>query len=335
MIRQVNIHGPNDVRLDEVPEPAIGARDVLVKIKACGVCGTDLHYISQGGVGAGIMPLGHEATGAVMVTGRDVRDIERGQRVVINPMAIDKVLGNGATEGAFTDLLLVRNTAGRSGLLIIPDTMDDEIAALAEPLAVALHAVNRANPKPGQTAVVYGAGPIGLGIVFWLRRRGVAQIVSIDLSAGRLQRALMLGASATIEAGDPGEQIAARIAELHGSGMVFGNPVVGTDLYFDAAGASTIASDVITMAKRHATFVVVAMYSQPATVDMLRFLGKEMKMTSAVGYPDEFPEVISALMESGEQARKIISHRFAFSEVLVGLSCAQKRDSGKVMIMFT
>src|SRR5207248_3092218 len=119
------------------------------------------------------------------------------QRVIVNPYM--NMIGNGGPEGAFADSLLVRDVRQQAGsLLTIPDNVSMEHAALAEPMAVALHGVNRAEPQPGQKVAVFGAGPIGLGAVIGLRRRGVTDIVVIDYSPFRLERARRLGARATI-----------------------------------------------------------------------------------------------------------------------------------------
>lgn len=333
-MRQVNIYGPHDVRLDMVSERLFGASDVLVDVAACGICGTDLHYIRQGGVDGGTMPLGHEAVGVVAAVGRDVRDITLGMRVAINPMATDNVIGNGGTEGAFTERLLVRDASLGRSLFAIPDKMKFATAALAEPLSVALHAVNRSNAKPGQTAVVFGVGPIGLGIVLWLKRRGLSDTVAVDMSEKRLALARLFGARHIFLAGERSSALTTQLSEWHGTEYVFGSAVVGSDVYFDAAGAPSVVTDVISMAKRHATFVVVAMHSRPITVNMLEFLGKEMTLTGAVGYPNKFPEVLNLLNEIGDQAEQLISHRFSFNDVLTGFSEASSRHSAKVMIEF-
>ena len=112
MGRILNIHGVNDVRLDPYEAPRPGSADVVVKIKACGVCGSDLSYIKIGGIGrkpGGVTPIGHEAAGEIVAVGDQVKGVSVGQRVVINPMMTPSYIGSGGPEGAFTEELLVRD----------------------------------------------------------------------------------------------------------------------------------------------------------------------------------------------------------------------------------
>ena len=116
------------------------------------------------------MPLGHEMAGTIRAVGSAVRDLVPGMRVVVNPMNADNI-GNGGPEGGFAPLLRVREARLGHNLLRVPDAVPLETAALVEPLAVALHAVNVADPTPGDRVVVWGAGCIGLGAIVALRRQ--------------------------------------------------------------------------------------------------------------------------------------------------------------------
>lgn len=334
-MRVLNIHGVNDVRLDPIPPPEPGSRDVVLKVKACGICGSDLTYIKLGGIHrkpGGTTPLGHEAAGEIIHVGADVAGVALGQRVVINPMMTPSYIGSGGPEGAFTEELLVRDARLGDSLLPIPDDLPYEIAALTEPLSVALHGVNRAQVKPGDKVVVFGCGPIGLGMVLWLVERGIDNVVALDLSPERLARATELGARAAF---DPTQgDLAARLRELHGAARVFSREAVGTDAFIDAAGAPNILSDVVRMAKLHARLVVTAAYTQPVPLDLGAMLTTEMTITTAVGYPTEMPEVLAALPRLAGKAAPLITHRFAFEDVIDALSVASTPASAKVMIDF-
>jgi len=336
MRRVFNVYGPGDVRLDSVALPEVGPKDVLVGIRACGICGSDLNYIRLGLLNMGgesPKPLGHEAAGVVMEVGKEVEGIEVGMPVIINPMtAAHGIIGNGADEGGFSSKLLVRGAQRGVQLFPMPEGMDFEVAALTEPLAVSLHGVNRGQVKPGDKAVVFGVGPIGLGMILGLKRRGVTNIVSVARSASRLQRAKSLGATATIAAEE--ENVGERLAELHGKVKTQFGEAVGTDVYFDAAGASNIVPDVIGMAKPDSRLVISAMYMKLVEVNFGAFLTREMHITSAAGYPSEFPEVIEMLGQQPEEARKMISHRLAFDDIIEGLGIAGSSTCGKVMITF-
>jgi (R,R)-butanediol dehydrogenase / meso-butanediol dehydrogenase / diacetyl reductase len=334
-MRVLNIHGENDVRLDPTAPPAPGERDVVVKLKACGICGSDLTYIKLGGIHrkpGGVTPIGHEAAGEVITVGDAVEGVRVGQRVVINPMQTPSYIGSGGPEGAFTEELLVRDARVGASLLPIPADLPYEVAALAEPLAVALHGVNRSEAKPGDKIVVFGCGPIGLAMVLWLVDRGVTDVVALDLSPQRLERALALGARAAF---DPTkEDLRARLIELHGSARVFSRESVGTDAFIDAAGAPNILSDVVRMAKFQSRLVVTAAYTKPVPIDLGAMLTTEMTITTAVGYPTEMPEVVAALPRLRDKAASLISHRFSFDQIIEALGVAGTAGSAKVMVDF-
>ena len=128
-MRVLNIHGVGDVRLDPREAPKAGDNDVVVKVKACGVCGSDLSYIKFGGINrkeGGVTPIGHEAAGEVVQVGKAVADLKVGQRVVINPMQTSTFIGSGGPEGAFTDEVLVGDAKVGDSLLPIPDDLPFE-----------------------------------------------------------------------------------------------------------------------------------------------------------------------------------------------------------------
>jgi len=333
MRRVLNIHDVNDVRLDNVEPPSPGDSDVVVKVKACGICGSDLSYIKWGGImrkPGGVTPIGHEAAGEVVTVGRGVKDVAVGQHVVINPMNTPSFIGSGGPEGAFADEVLVRDARVGDSLLPIPKDLPFEVAALSEPLAVALHGVNRAEAKPGDKVVVFGCGPIGLSMVLWLVDRGVKDVVALDLAEERLERAKALGARAVINPAK--ENVRDRLVELHGKGRVLYRDAVGTDAFIDAAGAPSILNDVIRMAKFQARMVVTAAYMKPLEIDLGAMLTTEMTLTTAVGYPTEMPEVVAALPRLREKAGSLISHRYPFSQVIQALAVAGTPASAKVMI---
>lgn len=335
MRRVLNIHGVGDVRLDPVDPPSLGSKDVVVKVKACGICGSDLSYIKIGGImrkPGGTTPIGHEAAGEVIAVGDAVKDVTVGQRVAINPMNTPSYIGSGGPEGAFTEELLVREGRIGDSLLPIPDDLPFEIAALTEPLSVALHGVNRSGAKPGEKVVVFGCGPIGLGMIVWLVDRGVTDVVALDLSDERLERAKALGASGTIN--PTREDVRARLVELHGTGRVLNREAVGSDVFIDAAGAPSLLSDVVRMAKFQSRMVVTAAYMKPVEFDLGAMLTTEMTITTAVGYPTEMPDVIAALPRLRDKVGSLISHRYPFDQVIEALGVAGTAASAKVMIQF-
>ena len=190
-MKLARIHGPGDVRLDEVPEPIAGPDDVILEVGACGICGSDVGYAKIGGAQGPSpepMAIGHELAGRVCFVGANCDDVAKiGDRVALHPGAAGFGLGNGGPEGGFTPRLLVRGAAQDKSLFAIPDDMSFEFAALAEPLGVGMHAVDQAEVRAGDKVAVLGAGPIGLSAIATLADRGIEDIVSIDLSQTRLE----------------------------------------------------------------------------------------------------------------------------------------------------
>ena len=333
MGRLLTIHGVGDVRLDEYDRPEPGPKDVVVKMKACGICGSDLSYIKVGGMSRnadGTTALGHEGAGEILLVGSEVEGVSVGDAVIVNPMNTPSFIGSGGPEGAFTEELLVREARLHDSLLPVPDGISYDVAAMCEPLAVALHGVNRAEAKAGTKLVVYGCGPIGLGMVLWAVDRG-CDVIALDLAEERLERAHALGAK-TINPGS--EDAVARIKELHGTEQYFGRERSQTDAYIDAAGAPSILADVVSMAKRHARHVITAAYMKPIELPAGPMLTSEMTITTAVGYPDEFPDVVAAMPRLKDKIQAMISHRLPLDRVLEGLEIAATPQSAKVMIEF-
>jgi len=337
-MRVVSVYGPDDVRVGMEDYPKITGDDVLVRLRACGICGTDVHYIKDGASQlqreVGSMPIGHEASGEVIEVGNAVRGVSAGDRVIINPMATVAVIGNGGPEGALSDFLLVRDAAKTKTLLPIPEDLSYADAALAEPLAVSLRAVNRALPQPGECAVVFGAGPIGLGIVLWLKRKGIGNVISVDFSPERLELAKAMGADHVTDAKVGDEELKRQIIAQHGEANVFGTQVAATDMYFDAAGAPPVLRSTLSLARTHSRFVIVAMHCQPFPVDVGTFMSKEIMMTGSVGYQEELSEALTTLPQIKDQARSMVTDRFSFEDVLAGLRRAAEESSGKVIIEF-
>ena len=335
-MKLLTIHGVGDVRLDDYVLPEAGPKYVVLKMKACGICGSDLSYIKWGGMPiepGGTTALGHEGAGEVLHVGSEVTGLAPGDAVIVNPMATPSNVGSGGPEGAFVDQLLIREAEKGTNLLPIPDGVPYDVAAMCEPLAVALHGVNRAQAKAGQKVVVLGCGPIGLGMVLWLADRGVEELIVVDLSDERLERARALGAKYTINPSR--EDLRTKVMEYHGHGAdMLGRPMADTDAWLDAAGAPSIIPDAISMSKAHARIVMTAVYHGDVPVPLGQMLTSEVEITSAIGYPTEMPDVVASMTRLKDKIASMISHHLPFESVLDGLKIAGTPQSAKVMIQF-
>lgn len=335
-MRVAMVTGPGKTDVLEVPDPTPGPADVLVKMKACGICGSDALYIAIGGLPPhhGRMPLGHEPAGEVVDVGRDVTGIKTGDHVVINPMAAPSgVIGNGGDTGALAEYLVIENAVRGTSVEVIGDHVPFEVAALNEPMAVARHGVNQTHPKPSDKVVIFGAGPIGLGAAIAYKAVGVDSVVVVDLIGSRLQKALEVGADAVVNAAE--QDVAAALIELHGSAKARWPGKSGTDIYLDAAGAPEVINTALAAAKNGATLGVVAVHKEPVPVDFLNLMGNEITIVGSMGYPTEIFEVTGDLADNWEKYAVIVSHTFGFDDVQNALRTATTPGAAdKVVVTF-
>ncbi len=332
-MKQVNIHAVGRVEIDEVPEPTPGPRDVVIRVAACGICGSDLGYIKLGGlVGPADkpMPIGHEFSGVVESVGSEVTDLAPGARVVVNPMSNQNQIGNGGDQGAFAPLVLVPNAADGNAVFEIPEQLPMDLAALAEPLSVGMQGVDRTRPRPGEKAVVFGAGPIGLCAVASLQCRGVEDIIAVDLSPRRLEIARKLGARATLNPNS--DDVWSAICDLHGTAPLFGAPMAGSDLYVEASGAGVVIEKVLANAKSEARLSIVGIHRTPVPVNFMVVMMKSLTIVGSMAYPDDWSDSLELL--STADLSPMITHRFALDDFHAALATAQRADAGaKVLII--
>lgn len=331
------VSGPGETQVVEAPKPTVGPTDVLVKMRACGICGSDALYISLGGLPPrqGQMPLGHEPAGEIVEVGAEVTGISVGDHVVINPMvAPSGIIGNGGATGALAEYLLIEQAVRGTSLEVVPDHIPFEVAALNEPMAVARHGVNQAAPKPSDKAVVFGAGPIGLGATVAFKSLGVSHVVVVDLIPSRLKKAVKVGADAVINSAN--EDVAQRLIELHGAGESMFPGKAGTDIYLDAAGAPAVITTSLTAAKPGAKIAVVAVHKEPVPVDFLNVMSNEITIVGSMGYPNEIFEVTKDIVANWEKYAVIVSHTVPFEDVDEALRIARTPGvADKVVVTFS
>jgi len=336
-MKSVLVTGPGTTAVVDVETPTAGPADVLVRVRACGICGSDTFYIARGGIPPreGATPIGHEPAGEVVEVGAEVVGIAVGDHVVVNPIASRTALiGSGGPQGALSEFLLIEGAVLGTHLATISKDVPFEVAALNEPMAVARHAVNRTAPKKGDKVVVFGAGPIGLGAAIGYKLSGASSVVVVDIQPARLEKALAIGADAVINSAE--EDVAARLLELHGPGATaMGHPRVGTDIYLDAAGAPAVIDTALAAAKHRATLGVVAVHKHPVPIDFQAVLASEVTIVTSMGYPTEIFEVTPEIAENWEKFAVIVSDTIPFDRVEEALTLAGTPGAAdKVVVTF-
>ncbi len=329
-MKQIRVHGPNDVRLDELPSATAGPRDALVRIAACGICGSDVSFVHMGGITGKPMALGHEMAGVVEWVGAEVAGVAAGDHVIVHP-GDDELgrLGSGAPEGGLTPLLLVREAATGRRLFPAPRGMPLRVAALTEPLAVGIQAVRQAEVEPGDTVAIFGCGPIGLMALVTLVDQGVENVVAIDLSEVRRSLAKEFGAAHAL---DPAAvDVWAELARLHGTAPFMFGPTPATDAFIEASGSDRVIGEVLEHGRVGGRMSVVALHYQPVPTNYAILLMKQFTIRGSFEYPPRFEDAIDLLARRDLSA--LITHTLPLEEFGRGLALLEdSKDCGKVMI---
>jgi threonine dehydrogenase-like Zn-dependent dehydrogenase len=295
---------------DDVPEPVPGPGQVLVGVRACGICGSDLHFAAHGddvvsmtaqvAGGAGGMSvdlngdvfMGHEFSAEILEAGPDTETHSPGTMVTSIPVllstaGVEPIVYSNSTIGGYAERMLLSAPL----LLPIPNGLDLKHAALTEPMAVGLHAVNKSNIAPGETALVLGCGPIGIAIIAALRARGVETIAASDFSPKRRELATAMGAHQTLDAGQ-------------GSPFDAVKPAV----VFEAVGVPGIIDDVLRRVRPGSRLVVAGVCMEPDTVHPFFAIAKEINVQFVLAYnPEEFGESLRALAEGDIDVTPLIT----------------------------
>jgi 2-desacetyl-2-hydroxyethyl bacteriochlorophyllide A dehydrogenase len=298
---------------NDVPEPVPGPGQVLVAVRSCGICGSDLHFaahgadvvaqteqIAGGAGGMGGMGLdlnrdifmGHEFSAEILEAGPDTETHPPGTLVTSIPVLLsakgfEPIVYSNSTIGGYAERMLLSAPL----LLPIPKGLDFKHAALTEPMAVGLHAVNKSNIQPGEPALVLGCGPIGMSIIAALRLRGVETIVASDFSSKRRELATIMGAHQTV---DPAQR----------------SPfdTVKATVVFEAIGVPGIIDEVLLRARRGTRLVVAGVCMEPDTVHPFFAIPKEINIQFVVTYdPTEFADSLRALAEGDIDATPLIT----------------------------
>ena len=289
--------------LVEIPVPEPGPDDLLVAVRSCGICGSDIHGM-DGSSGRRIPPLimGHEASGVVERCGSAVTDWSGGDRVTfdstiycgqccycrsgrVNLCGNREVLGVSTPDfrrqGAFADFVLVPARICHR----VPDDVPFEEAAFAEPVSVALHAVNRVKVRDGESAVVVGAGLIGLLVVQALRRAGCTNIIAIDLADERLELALQLGASSTLRSDR--ENILEDIRALSGG--------EGPEIVMEVVGISPTVELAVNAARKGGRVCLVGNLASRVQFPLQAAVTRELDVLGSCAINGEYPDALAAI----------------------------------------
>jgi 2-desacetyl-2-hydroxyethyl bacteriochlorophyllide A dehydrogenase len=298
-------HGPRDIRVEDVPMPEIGGGELLVRVKACGICGSDLHMYRLGmfealgrRVDSGRI-MGHELSGVVVAVGPDVTGFHVGDRIA------------GVGVGGFAEYTPLQIT--ERGPHALPVGISFEEGATLEPLATSLHGVGLAEPAAGETVVILGGGIIGLGCLQVIRAAVSCRVIVVDASTRRLDMAKQFGADAVVNL--TREDPLDAVIDLTGGPRPIGRfEVKGgqADVVLDCAGAKLSPNQGLYMLKpADGRLVLVALFEQQPALDFNQVVRKQVTIHGSWAWTgDDFRRAIE-LVHSGRVDRKpLISHEY-------------------------
>lgn len=329
-MKVLRLHATGDLRLHDEPVPSPGEGEKLVRVKAVGVCGSDLHWFSEAGIGDAILDhplvLGHEFAGVT----------ESGETVAVDPaipcghcefceqghpnLCENMIFaGHGKQDGALREWL----GWPKRQLFPLSESLTSSDGAMLEPLGVAIHAVDLGKVRPGMTVGVFGCGPIGLLIVQMARLSGARDIIATDLLLHRVEAAKSLGAQHAFTVGnrlDPDQLRAATGGR-------------GVDVAFEAAGEQEAVDDAFAAVAPGGKIILAGIPSLDQTVftaSTARRKGLTIKMVRRMKHT--YPRAIELVSRGLVDVRSLVTHRFPIEQAAEAFEVAQRREGLKVII---
>lgn len=326
------LKGIGDVSVQEVPRPQLEPDQVLVRVAAVGVCGSDVHYFHEGRIGSFVVDspliLGHEASGEIVEVGADVDPARVGERVSIEPQRPCRrceYCKSGAynlctsmefyatppIDGAFAEFVAIQADFAHR----IPETMSLEAAALCEPLSVAIWSNRKAATAPGSRVLVTGAGPVGILTAQVARVFGAAEVVVSDVAEKRREQALRFGATRVV---DPLTEDVAEGGEF--------------DVYIDASGApAAVRAGILALAPLGRA-VLVGMGPDDVSLPVSRIQSRELLVTGVFRYANTWPLAIELASTGQVDLDGLVTGRFGLDEVESALTASTTPEHLKVVV---
>ncbi|MDE3076300.1 MAG: alcohol dehydrogenase catalytic domain-containing protein, partial [Chloroflexota bacterium] len=308
------VAGDRGLEVIDQPDPRPKPQEVVVSVQSCGICGSDVHRVEAGMAQQGQI-MGHEFAGTIVELGREVSGWRAGQAVAVNPLA-----GCGSCEMCRRGLLircpnmpnLGLNAHGayaqyvaahHSQLFALPDGMSLEEGARVEPLSVALRAIVEAHPNPGDNALVFGVGPIGLNVILGLRASRAGQIVAVGRSAGRREAAAKVGADIVLDSRETDV-----VQHVTDSGIPISQA-------YECSGDPQ-ALLICTQAVRvGGTIAQLALGTKPASVDTRLLVNRNTHLVGSCAYGNaDFGRALELIASGRVDAKQLISERVPLSE---------------------
>ncbi|MFC4223996.1 NAD(P)-dependent alcohol dehydrogenase [Lysinibacter cavernae] len=327
------LNGVQNLTIEDRPLPVVQPDEVLVKVAAVGVCGSDVHYYRHGKIGDfvvdGPLVLGHELSGKIVAVGADVDAARIGERVAVEPQRPCKncrecragrynlcpnmeFYATPPIDGAFAGYVTIQADFAHA----IPDNLSDEAAALLEPLSVAITTMRKAGIEPGSSILIAGAGPIGIICIQAAKAFGASEIIVSDLVAERRERALSYGATRVI---DP---VAEDVAALG----------LDVNAFVDASGSPRAVDAGIRAVRPAGTVVLVGLGNPEMTLPVEQIQNLEITVTGIFRYTNTWPAAIHMVSSGVVDLDSLVTGKFDLDHVAEALNSDQNPDSLKSIV---
>ena len=336
------LHGTGDLRIEEVPVPAPGPDDALIRVRACGICASDVHYFVHGRIGKYIveqpMIVGHELAGDVVAVGKNVSRLAVGTRVAVEPgvtcgrcrmckagrynLCPDvEFYATPPVQGAMSEYAIIRADFAHP----LPDAVSYEQGALCEPISVGIHCCDLTDVRPGDRVVILGAGPIGLTAILAAHQRGAGLVIVSDVYPARLAVASRLGA-VPVDVRD--EDLQRVVMELTDGD--------GADALFDTSGVRSVIEAAPDLVRKGGGIAVVGLPADDSvTYRMLKIVDKELSIHGVFRYANTYPAAV-ALVASGQYpVEDVVTHRYPIDEAVAGFRTALDAKDRAIKVMVT
>ena len=319
-MKVVIIYGPRDIRVEDVEVPAIGPEDVLIRVKVCGICGSDVHRYLGDRFGLRLAPYplnsGHEYCGTVTRVGKNVRQLKVDDKVTLGLNWVRDGMG------AFAEYLRIPDADERP-ILKVPEEISFEEAAQIEPLVVALNGFHGVKPERNEKVLILGAGPIGLSLLQCCLSEGVEDVIVSEKSPRRLEVARQLGA---VVVDVTKEGLEERVKAL--------TKGEGVDVAFECAGAAVTTKQALSLTRRGGRVMLIAHYGKSTEIDPEEIVSKSLIVYGYGSYlRDPLKESVRLILEGKVKLKPLISHEFPLERAKEAFETASQPDiSVKVLI---
>ncbi|CAM3928628.1 NAD(P)-dependent alcohol dehydrogenase [Lederbergia lenta] len=336
------LNKPKSIEIKEIPIPEPKNNEALLKVHCIGICGSDVHYYEHGRIGRYVVEkpiiLGHEVSGTVVKVGKDVKNLNVGDRVAVEPgipcgdcdycrsgrynlCADVEFMATPPFDGAWSEYVTVKSDF----LFKLPDHVSFEEGALIEPLSVGFHAMRRGKVGPGDTLLVTGLGPIGLLTIEAAKMFGISEIYGSDVVAFRRDLALEMGAKGVI---DPSKgSVQDQLKEATGDKAI--------DVLIETSGNAHAVSDTINLVKRGGRVVYVGLPTADSIpIDITSMIDAEIDMLGVFRYVNTYADAIKSLDHPLVDLKKVITDQYPLDDIQKAIEVAmtEKEKSIKVMI---